>query len=71
MKSLRELFMDRIVKDKMRQHGIDVETEWLDEYDDLVWDRLPEHLRGPVGAMRENALPLVDGLVGVVLDRLR
>ena len=71
MKSLRTLFVDRIVRHKMAMQGIEVEEEWLDEDDDLVYARLPGYLQGPVGQMRSNALDLADSLLGLIMDRLQ
>lgn len=70
--SLYLIFLDRVVRHKMWQQGIEIEAEWLNEDNDMiVFDRLPEQFRGPVDQMRENAVPLVDSLMGALRTRLQ
>lgn len=68
--TLRREILDRVIRSRMEAQGIRIEDDWLDEYDCIDFDLLPSHLLGPAKTMRENALPLVDSIVGLIHRRL-
>lgn len=64
--SLRERFVDAILRDKLRSHGHDIMDEWAGANGLIDINSMPGWLRGPAAQMYENAMPLADVLDGIV-----